>query len=164
MLLGSAAALAQPAAAGHDNAIYNKRQTWFLVDRNRDGRISAQEWDFARDHGYDRLQGVPKKRLSRNEYQAYLTEYLNRHDGWRDRRSWNRGSLHSDWWQDNRPWGHGLNHGWQQGWQKNDWQHRGQDRRGPEAGPPWYVTRDGVLPWTYGQGRSDLGRGERGAR
>lgn len=141
IFLGGGAVLPSPAAAGHEHAIYHKRQTWFLVDRNRDGRVSAQEWSFARDHGYDRLQGVPKKRLSRKEYQAYLTEYLHRYH---DRR-------------EQRPWAHGWQH-------SPDRRDKPAGQSSPEAGPPWYVTRDGVRPWTYGRAGPESGRGEHGAR
>lgn len=75
VLACAALATASPAAA-KVHKIYNDKQAWQLVDKNSDGQISKKEWKWAEKHGYDRLNGVPKKHLSRSEYQSYLDKYL----------------------------------------------------------------------------------------
>lgn len=87
--IAAGAAFAGPAAAKSKNGswnhpIYNDRQGWVHVDRNRDGIVSKSEWKWAEKHGYDRLNGVPKKHLTRGEYQRHLNAYLDS----RQRRSW----------------------------------------------------------------------------
>lgn len=77
VVAGAAIATAGPAEA-KSRSIYNAQQNWHLVDRNQDGAISKKEWKYAEKHGYDRLNGVPKKHLTRKEYQSYLDEYLSR--------------------------------------------------------------------------------------
>ena len=77
VVAGAALATASPAAA-KEHKIYNDKQAWLKVDQNRDGVISKSEWKWAEKHGYDRLNGVSKQHLSRDEYQRYLNEYLNR--------------------------------------------------------------------------------------
>lgn len=113
LMLGTGAALAgtaalNPAAAwdnrGYRNhPIYNDRQPWFMVDRNQNGQISSKEWKWAEKNGYDRLNGVPKRHLTRGEYQRYLDAYLTRRDAYNNR----------DWRDDDRydDRGHGRDYG-----------------------------------------------------
>ncbi len=77
-VVASAALAAANPAAAKEHKIYNDKQAWLQVDQNRDGAISKSEWKWAEKHGYDRLNGVPKKHLTRAEYQRYLNEYLSR--------------------------------------------------------------------------------------
>jgi len=114
--IGFGAALAGTAEAKNQNAawnhpIYNDRQAWTLVDRDQNGRISSKEWKWAQKHGYDRLNGVPKKHLSRKEYQRFLDAYLER-----------RATLHQQ--------------GWQQG--GSQWAHRADGHRSDRDLSPWY--------------------------
>lgn len=120
IFIGAGSAWAGTAAA-RDHSIYNDRQGWALVDRDRNGRISAQEWKWAEKHGYDRLNGVPKKHLTRDEYQRYLSAYLGRRNAnaYRPR---------------------------QQGRDQHIFRtgNRDHDQRS------WYVAPRQVSPWTYG--------------
>lgn len=96
------AAFAGPAAAKSrnywDHPIYNDRQGWAYVDQDHDGHVSKSEWKWAEKHGYDRLTGVPKKHLTRKEYQRYLDAYLEQRQQrtWRKADSWDR-NRDGDW-------------------------------------------------------------------
>lgn len=83
--------------------IYNERQGWAHVDKNRDGRISSSEWRWAKNNGYDRLNGVPKRNLTRGEYQRYLSAYLDqRNRNWHGNNDWDRDDdRRSDGWRRN---------------------------------------------------------------
>jgi hypothetical protein len=95
LMLATGAALAGTAALNpaeawdnrgyRNHPIYNDRQAWFMVDRDQNGRISSKEWKWAEKNGYDRLNGVPKRHLTRNEYQRYLEAYLVRRDAYNNR-------------------------------------------------------------------------------
>lgn len=106
VVAGAAMATAAPAEA-RNHSIYNNQQNWRLVDQNQDGVISKKEWKYAEKHDYDRLNGVPKKHLTRKEYQSYLTEYLSRRHGYA-----NNGAS----------WGNNQNTNRQNNnWQNNNW-------------------------------------------
>jgi hypothetical protein len=114
VVASAALATASPAAA-KEHRIYNDKQAWRLVDQNRDGSISKSEWKWAEKHGYDRLNGVPKKHLTRSEYQRYLTEYLDRrYASYNKSKSWHKSQT------DNR----------QRGWDQRASDHRDWDQPG----------------------------------
>nr|WP_298685510.1 hypothetical protein [uncultured Dongia sp.] len=105
VVASAALATASPAAA-KEHKIYNDRQAWAQVDQNRDGLISKKEWKWAEKHGYDRLNGVPKKHLTRAEYQSYLNEYLNRrYASYNTSKSWHKSQTGNS----------------QGGWDQRDW-------------------------------------------
>lgn len=121
------AAFAGPAAAksrNHwDHPIYNDQQGWYHVDQDHDGHVSKSEWRWAEKHGYDRLSGVPKKHLTRKEYQSYFNAYLEhrqqrswRKADYRDRsrdNNWRRydDDRYGDRYQDGQPWHYNPNGG-----------------------------------------------------
>lgn len=116
-LTGTAEARNQNAAWNHP--IYNDQQGWTQVDRNLDGRISSQEWNWAQKHGYDRLNGVAKRHLTRNEYQRFLDAYLDR-----------RAAQYRQGWQRNGS-------QWGNQWGKQ-WAHDTDERRYERDPSPWY--------------------------
>jgi hypothetical protein len=142
----SAAVMTAAPAAAKYHPIYNAQQGWRQVDRNGDGDISKSEWKWAERHGYDRLNGVPKKHLSRKEYQAYLNRYLDsprnraRYSEIQAARNNNR----------NNHWNNG-NNGW--GWQNSQY-----DNNRWDDDDRWDNDRDDNGYWD--NGRWHDGRGE----
>jgi hypothetical protein len=102
-VVASAALATSAPAEAKNRSIYNDKQNWRLVDQNHDGVISKTEWKYAEKHGYDRLNGVSKKHLTRNEYQSYLDEYLGRRYA-SNGASWNKKNQNNAWrnWDNNR--------------------------------------------------------------
>lgn len=115
-----------------DHPIYNDRQGWAYVDQNRDGSISKSEWKWAEKNGYDRLNGVPKKHLTREEYQRYLSAYLDT----RQQRYWRKADYRDrkrsdDWRRDDNPYDQGR-------------YNQGRYDQGPyQNGQPWYYNPNG---------------------